>query len=172
MNWGDNLVTNGTLESFQGGNPNVPTGWTNYQSDAGELADETTIVHEGSHSLHINVNAAAEGCYSNNYTIVAGIFKVSFWFYPITGTVRVWVAEGDGTILYNYDLSNWPGYAANTWLHFVDVRPNTVAGNSGSIWFYSQGGAANYYIDDVSVRRMGVEARNVEVRNYYYEGIS
>ncbi|MFC1600632.1 LamG domain-containing protein, partial [Patescibacteria group bacterium] len=50
----DNLITNPSMESWQGTTPDVPTSWTNENMESGDSDKETTIVHSGTYSFELN----------------------------------------------------------------------------------------------------------------------
>ncbi len=70
----NNRFDNPSLETFTGGDPNIPTGWSNNALDAGDLESENSIVHSGSFSAQFNTTASANELVYQNIGSAAGRF--------------------------------------------------------------------------------------------------
>jgi hypothetical protein len=74
-----NLITNPSLEGGAG-DPWIPTGFSNFDLDAGDTARETTIVHSGADSLKFAASAATEFMLSGNIG-GDGFYGLGIWAY-------------------------------------------------------------------------------------------
>jgi len=157
---GAELVTNGGMEAPYddesaggGGTVNVANNWNNLncETDGTDTLDECTALfdpggngvtpHGGASCQYANVNAGTEGVWT-----AAGIFptaalwyKAMAWVYPVSGTVRM--SDSNAQFL---KLSSGLG----AWQQLLAI--GRTAFDAAKLIVYSFGGAAEYYVDDVS----------------------
>lgn len=154
---GAEQVVNGGMEGVYddesgggGGTVNVAPDWNehNVEKDGSDTLDkETTIVHSGLASQYINVNANAEGITTAANVFVANKwYLVSLWLYAVSGSVRVVDSSGfflAETVTPPADWTNyeWPVKA-------IDAQTLLIRSGSGA--------AAEFYVDDVSVKELAI----------------
>ena len=80
-----NLLVNGDHESLTGGNPDLITGWTNSNLDAGDTEASSTgdgVIHTGDEALQWNVGAVNENIYYQFVTVVGEFYAFGGWYHP------------------------------------------------------------------------------------------
>jgi len=134
------LVANGGMED---GDP--PTGWSAYNSP--ETFEQSGVQkHTGSYSTHIVDSTPSRGGFYQTISIITNKqYKVSFWYYIVSGSIRV---ELDYPSV--YDLLSKTG----SWCYFEKIF--TRISTYSRIYFYNSSAsvAAEFYIDDVSVQEV------------------
>jgi len=136
------LIDNGNMGSWQGGDPDLPVGWSNKDADAGEISD-------GGGYMHLDVSADGEGCDTNTFTTVAGkLYEFTASFTRTGGTLRVFIKDGDGSgTAYDINLT-----ATDT--TYSVVFESAGAGAGGFVRFIAVGGAAEWAIDKVQLHEV------------------
>ena len=152
------LISNGGMET---GNP--PTGWTD--DGTPEVFERSGVQkHGGSYSAHVNDSIASYGgIYQGNLPLTAGkTYKVSLWYYIVSGTIWPFV-------VYNGGESCRAGASSTTgsWLYAEQVFVST--GSPAYIKSYNTSNtvAAEFYIDDVSIR----EVVGYESLGWQFDGV-
>tara|TARA_Y100000310_G_scaffold202967_1_gene203213 strand:+ start:4091 stop:7126 length:3036 start_codon:yes stop_codon:yes gene_type:complete len=139
-----NLVDNGGMESTAGGDPELPTGWSNNGLEAGEGVQEDTVKHSGAHSWHINADTSGEGIKKQSVTVVNGAYyTLSLWLKIVSGNVR-FIQEN--VVAYQTVTQAENG---NTWRRYSYTGKSSVT--SSKMQIECTGGAAEFYVDDVSL---------------------
>ena len=135
------LVQNGNMGSWQGGDPDLPVGWSNQEADAGEISD-------GGGYINLEVDAGDEGCITNTFTTEAGkLYELTASLTRTSGVLRVYFYDGNGDFVRNVELTA-------TDATYTDVYEETTSGSAAKIVFRSQGGAAHWHIDKVQVHEV------------------
>jgi hypothetical protein len=138
-----NLVTNGGMED---GNP--PTGWTILGDGTFEQSDVEK--HNGTYSVHINTDIN-EGFYqTNDYTQQTGmVYWQSFWYYIVSGQIRSrWqVGSGAGAEEFIHSVTG-------SWQYWSRYYTEIDGGDDAYTQFTSYAASAEFYIDDISVKRI------------------
>ena len=144
---GVELVTNGGMEN---GAP--PTGWTALNTP--ETFEQSGVrKHSGSYSAHIIDSTPGYRGFAQGYTSITGkIYKISFWYYLVSGSLRSTIIKGDNSgFNYNSDLTT-----NGAWTYFELIYTET-AGGALAKWQFKNSStavAAEFYIDDVSVQEV------------------
>lgn len=127
------------------GDPWIPDGWVNNALDAGDAAQETTIVHSGSSSVKFNTGATIWESLRHNSGFPAGFSCMGFWVYGAAGGV-----QKGSTIYFQYSSTGGGNFTTDdpgaAWGHFSAVFRGTL-GNRLDI----AGNSNTHYIDDVYV---------------------
>jgi hypothetical protein len=140
---GSELVTNGDMET---GNP--PTGFTAWSAPA-TFEQSSTQKHGGSYSAHI-IGTDSRGFYSRNgLKIYRNNYKLSFWYYIISGGLRGIILKSDGTshlVEIHYSTSG-------SWQNAEIIATETAASDTYDFGFQTYG-SSEFYIDDLSLRQI------------------
>jgi hypothetical protein len=134
------IVNNGGFEAWTAGDPD---GWTlSGGAASGEITEETTIVHSGGSSCHINVSAAAEGIEQFLSGLTADKwYSVVLYYFRKSGTFEALVDAGAN----NYSVTVSEGVGA--WeKHVITFK---AEGTTATLYLRSSGGATEGYVDDV-----------------------
>jgi len=135
------LIDNGNMGTWDGSDPDLPTGWVNFDADAGEISD-------GGGFMHLDVDGAVEGCRTNNYTTETGkLYELTASLTRVSGTLMVNITTGATVTLTETALT-----ATDT--TYSVVYEETVGGAAARVTFRSVGGAAEWYIDKVQVHEV------------------
>ena len=150
----DNL-NNPSLETFQGGNPDIPDGWLNYNLDAGESQPSSAgggIIHSGSDCIEFAVGASAEGIRQQITAAVGDFITVGIWSYG-DGSAGFTIGGLNATqLLVQYSTSVFNIATPHTavW-NYTQAVFRVIAANP-SIYVLADAGAAGLrYVDDVVV---------------------
>jgi hypothetical protein len=150
----ENLITNGGMESFQGGDPNIPTGWVNVLLDPGEMikagsGEGDTERHSGdfcakfvSASTNERIDHAVTLETNSYYTY--SIFMKGDSGGEILELAAIGITGGGGLRQFTLTTS-WEKYS----LSFV-----TATDVSGTLYVRVPSGTSTLYIDDVSLIRL------------------
>ena len=133
-----------TTPDFDGGSgdPFIPTGWSNWQSEAGDISGNT-----GAGTVTFSTNAGDEGLYTNSYTLVKGqAYIATIVISSYTSGTLHWV----GTIA---DAHPPTITAAGTY-SWVFI----ATGTSGTHRIAAEGGAASMTMSRFSLTRAGAVA--------------
>jgi hypothetical protein len=139
------LIYNGGMED---GNP--PTYWSMWGSPP-TFERSNAQKHSGDYSTHIIADGSNQGfsASQNRHNQSAGIiYKQSVWFYMVSGQIQSRWNTGGGAgadIFTHTTTGSWQYWSR--WYEEID------GGDEAYPAFYSNGGAAEFYIDDVSVWR-------------------
>jgi hypothetical protein len=130
-----------------GGTVNVAPDWDarNVETDGTDTLDEeTTIVHGGSSSQYFDITEAGEGIRTtNNLATTNNWWRFDAYVYGVSGNVQL----RENTATYKKSIVTPPAsWTLNTvtFLSFGDRQLDIIA----------QGGAAEFYIDDVSLKQL------------------
>ena len=146
-----NLVNNGGMEGTYvdesgggGGTVNVAPGWAKslVETDGTDELSESADAHSGSASQKIDVDAANEGIVTDAQlaTDAAKWYLFTTWLKATAGTIRLHHGEAS-----NLDKTFTP---AAVWTRHAFVAQGDAG---GYLYIRSSGGAATFYVDDVSV---------------------
>ena len=150
-----NLFTNGTMETGGTVDVSLPSNWTNYSTPTSAFKANTASnsgtgkVYAGTYSAYVD---AADGVgIRNNGTadVVNGeTYIISAWVYPVSGTVNM--RRENPTVLDFSEVSVGTG----AWEMLTET---VTAGSSGTvdIKFVASGGAAEFYVDNLSIIQLG-----------------
>lgn len=148
------LVTNGDME--------LDSNWADLGLEGGDVQERsTTQVRGNTYSRHISVDAAGEGALSDAISVVSGTtYRVVVYFYVVSG-----VAEVKDNLASPFVFSITEA-TIGSWIR--RTFGITASGTSGveQIQLVSSGGAAEFYIDDLSIQELGgpsVDAETVSV---------
>ena len=147
-----NAVTNGGMEGTYdvesdggGGTVNVAPGWNrvNVETDGTDTLDkETTIVHSGSASQYISVDKGNEGIDSAANVFTSGKWhRVTLWVYATAGDIQV--QDNSNEFIDKTITSPSASWSRYTWIVY--------ATSARRLFIRSDGGAATFYVDDVSI---------------------
>ena len=116
-------LDNGDMESLQGTNPELPTGFTNATLDPGDTVAEAVIIHSGAQSLEWSVDAKSEYMVQTATPTIANgrFFAFCQWVYGDGGALNnvprprsaLAAIQNDAT----YDDIN-PAENVTAWRHF------------------------------------------------------
>ena len=141
---GAELVTNGSMEA--------DANWAD-QGTPETNERSSTYAHLGTYSRHaIDSTASFGGFKSDTFTVTAGkVYKISFWYYGVTGTIRPQLIDGGGATIWNTISLTTKG----VWTRYTANVTSLTSGSSARVAFInsSNSAAAEFYIDDVSVRQ-------------------
>ena len=162
-----NLIVNGGMEGVYddesgggGGTVDVAPGWNKQGVETDgtdELSKETTIVHSGSASQKIDVDANGEGIVQGLNLVVGQYYTLSTWIY---------IASGEATLRLFSVAESFITPAITTTGAWLKVSLSFQSPNSGvQIMIRSSGGAATYYVDDVTLTRLDIAAASTADRN-------
>jgi len=144
-----NLITNPSLQGGAG-DPYIPTGWTNLNLDAGDSAQETTIVHSGSDSLQYNTGASSEGVWTSIGTgVIGNFYSLGAWIYG-DGAITLSIRDQLARMKYQASDANIdePGGVAAAWSLANLVGRQSAALNR--IYINALAGASGErFLDDV-----------------------
>lgn len=145
----------------------LPKGWDNFNSDAGEVLEETVEVFDGVSSVHLVNNAINEGI--RTPVIMGGAFGGTFvmengkdyivhvWAKPVAGVLRLQISSfshgtpADGAASFDpvdYELGRWHRIGwqfTNNLATDDDYRFHIYALNAGG---------CEWYIDSVQIREI------------------
>lgn len=141
-----NEVPNSSFESFQGGDPNIPTDWTNVTLVSGEGIEETTIYHSGGTSFKID---------STNWN--ARINKI-----------QIFVSSGEFYSVGAYTRHDTGGTEIAEQFAVFNLAPQTDS--SGSVILTPSSENAFEYLK--SVGRVTGSELQIQLRHGYTDGIS
>ena len=150
-----NLIDNPSLETFQGGNPDIPDGWANYGLDAGESQASTAgggMIHSGSDCIEFAVGANGEGI-SQQITAAIGLFvHVSLWSYG-DGSAGFTIGGLDATqMLLQASATAFNVATPHTAVWSVTKAVFRCVVANPTIYVLADSGAAgSRYVDDVAV---------------------
>ncbi len=158
INLAVNLANKGGMESFQGGDPNIPTGWsaTTDGLEAGEGAEGTDSYHTGAKSFKMVDGDDGEGI-KQTITLTSGNWHtLNIWAKNNNQDVEAVISGGATDTI---DLTT----ADNNWRKFS----RTYKANTTNITIQIQGGAADQdgYFDDISVVALGSNVAAVASSN-------
>jgi len=117
-----NLLDNPSL-TVGAGNPWIPSGWTNDNADAGDLAQETTITHSTGSSLLATSGFVSDYIYQTTGNPI-GYLGIGWWANILSGpTVKFgfYNASFHGHIQRNKALPNWTSSVGGYWRHVCGV---------------------------------------------------
>lgn len=132
------LAADGGMELPDGSTPWISVGTppTNTRS--------TTQVHSGTYARRVVTNAANQGIAGNAWSMVAGrTYQITAWVYPITGTVKMQVA--------NATTLNRTSTGVNAWELLRLVHTPTRDLEAGSLQFLVTTSSGEFYVDTVSI---------------------
>jgi len=143
------LVDNGGMEGTkQGSDPYYPAGdWANAGCEAGEADEETTKVHSGSKSWHINASGENKGIQQTVNITTGKKYTISCWVYVVSGTAHLDVSnyhveEGSSAIVKSTSTDTWERLSMTiTASHNTDL----------AFWIRSDAAAAEFYVDDAAI---------------------
>ena len=140
--YGDELITNGTMEADSNwADRNIGAGESNTRSD--EQAKN------GTYSRKIVATANDSGCSGAVFSVVAGkTYYVECYVYPVSGTCRIQRESGYVDVT---DSSSGTG----AWEKLSGTAVSSTTG-SESFKIVADGGASTFYVDDVSVKEVGL----------------
>ena len=145
------LITHGNFDdNWAGTDPDLPTGWTNSNADAGEISD-------GGGWLHLDVDAAAEGFFTDTYTFEAEkSYEFTGSFTRTAGSIMLRFLDGDASNMKEVILT-----ATDT--TYSIVLKSVVGGAGAKIRIDSEGGAAEWAIDKMQFHEVtpGITGANV-----------
>ncbi len=151
-----NITTNGEIDV--NGGMELDSGWSNVGTPTTN-ARATAQAHSGSYSRHVVTDAADEGIASEARNFVARqVYSLTAQVYPVSGvgsaTVKMRLVdetetEIPGTILISRATDTWECLTV-TYMPLLDM-------NNIKLQFLAEGGAAEFYVDSVSITL----ARNV-----------
>jgi len=148
-----NLVDNGGMEGTYvdesgggGGTVNVAPGWSKWavETDGTDTLDESATAHSGGAAQQIDVAETGEGIQSDATLFVVGKwYLVTVWLYGTSGNVKI----RDHALDFLDEVVTPPNgsYGRFSFVTFCD------AAGSRKLVIVSDGGAANFLVDDVSV---------------------
>lgn len=147
---GGELLSNVGFETAGGGGADIWGTWNEGAGD-GALADETVLVHGGSHAAKITAGASANTFVRQQITVTPGkLYKLTFW------------TRGDGTNAGRYGVRD-----SSTSIWLISVRSTNVSGAvytqaiayfvpiDISVWIWGYCPSANggiAYFDDYSLK--------------------
>ncbi len=95
VEWLANLIDNPSLETFQGGNPDIPDGWTNFGLGAGD-SSQGAVVHSGAASFQLNNGAGVDGAVCPVTAAIGSFIGAGFWGIRGGGAGTINFVEGGG----------------------------------------------------------------------------
>ena len=123
------------------------TGWDEYSAPATFESTAAGTPNEGSYHFHLS-DAGTGGFEKGSLTLVSGDdYELTFDCKVVSGTLRVVIYDGDGSVLSENNLYTDASYTSKTL-----SATSSVSGSSGKILFYVTGGG-EFYVDNVSFRR-------------------
>lgn len=146
-----NIITT-DMETGDGGDPWLPTGWLNYAAAAGELIQDAVDFHGGSNSLQILGIGGAAGINKKDISMTVGkLYKLSAWIKRTTGNFNIIFRDNPSVtaIATIGIIVLTSGYADWTKLEFYLLAEQTSA--EGEAWFYVPSDTNNWNIDDISI---------------------
>ena len=141
------IVYNGGMEV---GTP--PTGWI---ADSSPEVFERSAVrkHSGSYSLHVvDSTPSLAGAYQWGGFTVGKSYKLSFWYYLVSGVIYSYSDSGLAIKTYN-TTGSWQ-YDERTWVATLDPIDGHEGYERPFIGNHSNSVAAEFYIDDVSIMQL------------------
>lgn len=159
-----NPIANGGMESFQGGNPNIPTGWVNGGLDAGEmiktgLGEGDTERHSGDFCAKF-VGASSNEGISIIVSLKANSYNtLSFFAKGDTADERLSIStSGFGTAFVYEEIRNLTSaWVLYQWTFLIG------ADGTGEIKIGSDKGlGSTFYVDVVSLVRSDTRAANTD----------
>ncbi len=130
-------VTNGDME--------LDSNWADFGTPTTNERSSTRS-HTGAYSRHIVTDADAEGIKSDDFDIVAGReYEISGWFWAVSGVARLH-RFSSAVIAFNL-----PTTTTGQW-EYVSTIATGLTTATTKIKAVSTGGAAEFYVDDVSVK--------------------
>lgn len=146
------LLDGGDME-VGAGNPWIPTGWTNYNLDAGDTQAEAATIHAGAQSMEWNPGATTdEGIYQQITAATGDYILVSLWSY-CDGSAGLTVGGLDATqMVLHSDPTAFNVATPHTavW-SFTQALFRVVAANPSVYILADAGAVGDRFIDDVSV---------------------
>lgn len=147
----ENLIVNGGMESFQGGDPNIPTGWTNSSLSAGGMVkagngEADTERHTGDFCAKYVAADSSEGIQLQFLTLVSNTkYTLSVFLKGDAG--------GEAIQIFSTGFANdytFPTTITTGWVEYrFAINPGTDA--FGNIFFRSGAAGQTFYLDDVSL---------------------
>ncbi|MFC1612808.1 LamG-like jellyroll fold domain-containing protein [Patescibacteria group bacterium] len=148
-----NLTEDGDFESFQGGNPDIPTSWTNDGLDSGEGVEGVEQIHSGSNSLKLVAADADEGIYQD-VTVESGKFyTLGIWAKNDNQDVDVVLSDAvSATVDLTTSNNNWTKFNYTLKSGGTTLRITIISGAT------DQTG----YFDDVSLVELDSYSTNTD----------
>ena len=140
-----NLVVNGNME--------LDSDWDDLDLAGADVQERSTgKVHGGSYSRHVSVDAAAEGALeATAHSVVSGtMYRISFWVYVVSGTAEVKDHTNDDHVFSITEATT------GSWIFKTEDVVATGTSATQQVRLVSSGGAAEFYIDDLSIDGEGL----------------
>lgn len=137
--YGPELIINGDLE--------LDSNWSDYGTPT---TNERSAVQKqsGSYSRHVVCDGASEGIISDYFSVVAGVnYRIQVWVYVVSGSVSITRTHArlDWTTLVSSGTGSW---------QLLETTMVASATGGEQIRIRSAFGAAEFYVDDVSIREI------------------
>lgn len=156
--YGPELLTNGNVETVTSAGPPANFGtWTEEITGTGNIEDETTILHGGSHAVKLTAGTGATDIYQS-FTVVSGS----------TYGVELWT-RGDGVNAGRYAIYHNSGYlvpatstfvTGTNWAKVTFTFTATANGVAQLQLFAPAAAGGIAYFDDVSLKQITTAAIN------------
>jgi len=160
----ENLIANGSMESFQGGDPDIPTSWTNIGLDPGDMikagnGEVDTERHSGDYCAKYVAAKTNERIYQEvNVPHGTSVYTWSIYAKGDVGGESLRIHSSGRTN--NSDLTvtlttSWKKYSVTT---------AAGANGNGYLQISSYAAAQTFYIDDTSLILLDTAAANTETK--------
>ena len=137
-------------ELFSNPNFDDTSAWVDKNIDESDtVALSTEQVRNGQYSLYVNVNISGEGTGQGITTTADKLYEVSGWFYVVSGVAKI--NPNDGHFTAGTELRTT---TTGEWEYISGYLKASGTGGSKDIYIQSSGGAAEFYIDNVSIKEV------------------
>lgn len=136
-------------EKVTNGNMELDSNWSDWNA-VNTNEQSSTIVKKGSFSRHVETDAVGEGIYTQPSLSFVADKKYFFsgWVYVVSGG-EIRATDQTGTMDLDQSTST-----TGQWERLTQVISPTTTGGK-DIFFEQSGAASEFYVDDVSVKRIG-----------------
>jgi len=172
---GAEVISNGTMEtaSSLGGYSSFPEDWTTGYGTLSIHERSSTQAFAGTHSLLFKTNASSRSGVAQTFSVTGSVsYRLEFYVYGVTGnTIQITHQTGGGTAstldgggtLLDYEQSVRIGEWEKITLDFTTTGSGTVTGTVLQLGSNVSGNS--YYIDNVSLKRIGAGAPDSQGSN-------
>jgi hypothetical protein len=152
--YGDELVTNGTMEA--------DANWGNSSNSPDSQGRSSEQAHSGTYSWKwVDASSSYTGGIKNTtaFTTVTGRkYRLNYWIYNATvNSHNLTIVEGDGTGAISGYSSQWmTGQTVSQWNEITVDYIESSGGSSGYFEVQNPSASGTFYLDDVSIKEVGV----------------